>query len=219
MVQVLKDEIRLAILRAAQDEFMRHGYPGASIKRIAEAVGISAGNLYRYYAGKEEIFEVVVGPVYQELEHMLSHNENESTEDIRGLSIGVLVEMIIQAFDGLTNRYRIPLLILVDGSKGTRHENAIQKLYKIFADHIGEHFAVYNSRIQEQSKSDLTERSDAEKALEVPIHFTEKASWPLSVAFFQGYLEVVRRYEESQECHDVLRQYIALWYQGLQSLI
>ncbi|BBH23715.1 TetR family transcriptional regulator [Paenibacillus baekrokdamisoli] len=219
MVQILKDEIRYAILRAAQDAFMQHGYSGTSIKQIAEAVGISAGNLYRYYAGKEEIFEAVVGPVYQELQQMLGHNEQESTAEIRGLHIGVLVDMIIQAFGGLTVKYRVPLLILVDGSKGTRHENERQTLYKIFADHIVGHFAEYNHRAKLQYESNLLTQADPAISLEEPIYFTEKAAWPISVAFFQGYLEIVRRYEDPEECHGVLRQYVALWYQGLQSLI
>lgn len=48
-------EERLAILRAAAGIFRKHGYAGAGMREIALAAGLSAANLYHYFASKDEI--------------------------------------------------------------------------------------------------------------------------------------------------------------------
>lgn len=48
-------EERLAILRAAAGVFRIRGYAGAGMREIALAAGLSAANLYHYFASKDEI--------------------------------------------------------------------------------------------------------------------------------------------------------------------
>jgi TetR/AcrR family transcriptional regulator, acrAB operon repressor len=56
----LKDKVieqnQWKIEAAALRVFTRQGYHGTSVRDIAEAAGVSIGNLYNYYGGKEEIF-------------------------------------------------------------------------------------------------------------------------------------------------------------------
>ncbi len=47
---------RAEILDIAGPLFLEHGYQGASMSRIAAAVGGSKGTLYAYFSGKEELF-------------------------------------------------------------------------------------------------------------------------------------------------------------------
>ena len=54
------EENQAAIERAALRVFTRQGYHGTTVREIAEAAGVSMGNLYNYYAGKEELFAAVV---------------------------------------------------------------------------------------------------------------------------------------------------------------
>ncbi|KHF35681.1 Nucleoid occlusion factor SlmA [Paenibacillus sp. P1XP2] len=117
MVQVLKEELRQAIVRHAQDEFAQHGYANASIKRIAANAGISVGNLYRYFPGKEALFETVVSPVQHELETLIYNHEKYAYDEHTGI-----FELVVQALTAVVGEYRVPLLILIDGSKGTRFE-------------------------------------------------------------------------------------------------
>lgn len=65
-MQHTKEEIRNRILEAAEIEFDENGYAGASIRKIVTRAGTSLGNLYRYYANKEELFLSIVGPVMEE---------------------------------------------------------------------------------------------------------------------------------------------------------
>jgi len=48
------------ILREAAHLFSQHGYQGTSIRRIAEACGVSEAALYRHFAGKEQNYEAVI---------------------------------------------------------------------------------------------------------------------------------------------------------------
>lgn len=51
---------RERILDAAQKCFVEHGFHGASMANIAETAGMSAGLIYRYFAGKNEIILAIV---------------------------------------------------------------------------------------------------------------------------------------------------------------
>lgn len=60
MVQYLKEEVRARIDGAALDLFAAKGYQGATMAAIARVAGVSTGNIYRYYPGKEALFEAVL---------------------------------------------------------------------------------------------------------------------------------------------------------------
>ena len=51
---------RQQILDAAAACFVREGFHGASIARIAKAAGMSAGNLYHFFTGKEAMIAALV---------------------------------------------------------------------------------------------------------------------------------------------------------------
>ena len=55
------------ILRAARNEFMRHGYSGARIERISRAARSSDRMIYYYFASKEALYLQVLESVYSEL--------------------------------------------------------------------------------------------------------------------------------------------------------
>lgn len=50
---------RRAVLDAALDLFDREGYPGVSMRAIAERVGLTVGALYRYFPSKESVFDAI----------------------------------------------------------------------------------------------------------------------------------------------------------------
>lgn len=50
---------RRAVLDAALELFDREGYPGVSMRAIAERVGLTVGALYRYFASKEAVFDAI----------------------------------------------------------------------------------------------------------------------------------------------------------------
>ncbi len=48
-----------AILKAALDEFAKHGFHDASLNRVIETAGISKGSMYYYFDGKDDLFAYV----------------------------------------------------------------------------------------------------------------------------------------------------------------
>jgi AcrR family transcriptional regulator len=59
-MQVLKDEVRTRIQQSALKVFAERGFEGATMAQIASAADIATANLYRYYPGKQELFDAVV---------------------------------------------------------------------------------------------------------------------------------------------------------------
>lgn len=59
MAQTLKPALRERVLEAAEHEFAASGYAGATMATIAARAGVSTGNLYRYFANKDALFDEV----------------------------------------------------------------------------------------------------------------------------------------------------------------
>ncbi|HJV42597.1 TetR/AcrR family transcriptional regulator [Caulobacter sp.] len=51
---------RAAIVEAAREAFLRDGYDGASMERIAKDAGVSIMTLYRHAEGKDDLFSAVI---------------------------------------------------------------------------------------------------------------------------------------------------------------
>lgn len=62
---------QLKIEDAALKVFTRQGYHGTSVREIAQTAGISLGNIYNYYATKEEIFESLVRRYAKRMERIM----------------------------------------------------------------------------------------------------------------------------------------------------
>lgn len=71
MAQTLKEESRIAIIKAAKSEFLEKGYKNASMRSIAKKANMTVGNLYRYYKSKEDINLTIVAPTFKEIDNAL----------------------------------------------------------------------------------------------------------------------------------------------------
>jgi AcrR family transcriptional regulator len=60
MAQIAKPHVREAILRAAALELARAGYDGMTLASVATSAGTSIGNLYKYFANKDDLFAATV---------------------------------------------------------------------------------------------------------------------------------------------------------------
>jgi AcrR family transcriptional regulator len=118
-MQYQKDEIRKSIIDQALKEFNTKGYKTASIRSIAKNSGTSVGNIYKYFASKEELYENLIGAVYHKvMEYINQFNKvelNAKAEDI----FYSLLEKIMEIFDD----NRIELSILLNKSEGSKYEN------------------------------------------------------------------------------------------------
>ena len=77
-----KEELRRAILTAAQDLFLEHGYEGFSLRQVAEEVGYSPTTIYLYFSDKDELLLHVSLEGFQTFGEMLRAGY-ESSDDPR----------------------------------------------------------------------------------------------------------------------------------------
>lgn len=50
-----KEQLKEAILKAAGELFLEHGYEGFSLRQIAEEIGYSPGTIYLYFKDKDDV--------------------------------------------------------------------------------------------------------------------------------------------------------------------
>lgn len=75
------DQRRDHVIRAAQKEFGRFGYEGASTAAIAKRVGVSQPYLFRLFPSKKAIFLVAIDACFDDLEAMFEAAAGELTGD------------------------------------------------------------------------------------------------------------------------------------------
>jgi AcrR family transcriptional regulator len=62
-----RDELRRTILDAAREAFSREGYGGVSMRKLAERIGCSHGNLYLHFKDKEALIDALVEESFEKL--------------------------------------------------------------------------------------------------------------------------------------------------------
>ncbi|MDR3643681.1 MAG: TetR/AcrR family transcriptional regulator [Clostridia bacterium] len=127
-MQYLKDEVKNRILGSALAEFKSMGYSDASMRKIAKDARVALGNVYHYYTNKQELFNALVGSVYdrlitsiQEINRIGLKDANEyqfmpKSDETGYYGINELVSTLL----GICKEHNIELLILLDKSKGCK---------------------------------------------------------------------------------------------------
>ena len=122
-MQVQKDDVRNKIIAAATEEFLNAGYQQSSMRNIAAEAGITVGNVYAYFGGKDALFESIISPVWQSLNRLISIPVD--TQDLMTLpTINQITDLITETF--LENRPQF--LILMNKSAGSPYKNARAEL-------------------------------------------------------------------------------------------
>lgn len=118
-MQIPKSDVREAILAAARTEFIAKGYKQASMRRIAELAGVTPGNIYSYFPGKEALFMAVMGPVATDLQRICQLEFPDGGDG----RLAAVVEAVFRLF----LRYRGELILLVqdDGPYAERKSQLI----------------------------------------------------------------------------------------------
>ena len=75
MPQILKEEIKNRIYKAASKIFYKKGFLKTKMKDISEEAKIPVGLVYTYYKNKEELFDEIVNPIYYYLNLAIEKEE------------------------------------------------------------------------------------------------------------------------------------------------
>ena len=118
------------IIAAARQEFMTYGFTEASMRRIADAAGMSASGLYKHFPGKEEMFAALVEPACQGLTALYCQEETAEREALRAGTLTQKWETGGEAKMAMTYIYDHldAFRLLICKSQGTRYESFLHDL-------------------------------------------------------------------------------------------
>lgn len=122
-MQVLKEDIRGRILAVARQQFEQKGYSKTSMRGIAESADVGVGNIYNYFASKDELFHEVVRPVLYALEAMLQEHHGIRGEDIMMMRSEKYLKSCIDEYVSLIDRHRELMEILLFHAQGSSLEH------------------------------------------------------------------------------------------------
>ena len=121
-MQVLKEDIRGRILAIARQQFEKKGYSKTSMREIAESSSVGVGNIYNYFASKDELFREVVRPVLCALEAMLQEHHGIRGEDIMMMRSEKYLKSCIDEYVSLIDKHRSLMEILLFRAQGSSLE-------------------------------------------------------------------------------------------------
>ncbi|HEU5073402.1 MAG TPA: TetR family transcriptional regulator [Polyangiaceae bacterium] len=142
MAQRQKPAIREAILQAAAEAFAAGGFEGAALGDIVERAGTSIGNLYKYFANKDELFANFIPRGFTA----------ELTNRVRAQVEALRAEQNVFALDDthpyrrasedllaftIAHRERVVFLLL--RAQGTRHERFASEVVRLLVQLALEH--------------------------------------------------------------------------------
>lgn len=139
------------ILAVGKDEFLEHGFKGASLRAIVKKAGFTLGAFYGYYPNKEALFEALVGPAADGLIEQFKAAQDahfdlipdDRTAKSRDLSTEYLLHFVNYVYDNF-DAFKLVLCC----SDGTRFSTYVHDLVELDVNRT-EH---YYSRLRKIGK-------------------------------------------------------------------
>ncbi|MFC4601564.1 TetR/AcrR family transcriptional regulator [Cohnella hongkongensis] len=201
-MQVLKEEVRSAIVLAAYEEFRRHGYMEASMRRMAAAAGMTSGNIYRYFRNKEDLFDAIVGPVYEQYSRYAEEYLQIADAVIAG---GFATDASTSFFDrvqttlvGLIKTSGPSLLLLLCRSEGSKYESIRSELTRFVESLLLKTFAAAKA-----PRGPLDERERIEVGM-------------LSATLIESVAWIIEQYPDSDMLGYLVEQLIDVFGGGME---
>lgn len=185
MVQVLKKEIRQRIYDAALIEFYEKDFLSAKMQDIALKADVPVGLVYSYYKNKAALFDDVVKSVFLSVTMILKEEERQNGEPSENFK-KVGEKQFLRLFD----EHR-KVVVLMDKSKGTKHEHAKDELVKMIEKHINKSFLKRSKKNYDVTFIHILASNFTESILEIARHYKSK-EWAREMfdlvmkAYFEG---------------------------------
>jgi AcrR family transcriptional regulator len=202
-MQILKDDIRNSIVQSALIEFKKEGYLQASMRQIAQAAGMSSGNIYRYFKNKEELFDEIVQPVYEQYTvYILGIRQKiDLSYTIEGPDTQHYFSKIEVTLVELFKAYSTELMILLNRSQGSKYEG-------VKFDLISLTFAILEGVIiAKKGKGTLLSKSESALAR------------MLASTIMEGLCLILRDNEEGDTLKKLIDQFLFVHAVGITALI
>jgi AcrR family transcriptional regulator len=205
-MQYLKDEVNQRILEAALTEFAAAGYQDTSMRQIARKAKVALGNIYRYYGNKQELFQFLVGPVYdkvffsiQEIGRIDLKEAGAYRFNLRAKAENYFgINEVVQKLLEICQAHNQELLILLEKSKGAqaKYENTKRDVIHL---------------LKEILENTMLPILAAEGIVPGNRYITDI----LASAFIEGFCVILRRYENGEEVKALTDQLINLFFKDI----
>lgn len=176
-MQILKDEIRRRILAVASEEFRLKGFDGASMRGIAERVGISVSNLYAYFPSKEGIFEALSKDAHRAMNNFMKDIPGcmKEASDPRRAGSEAFEGLISERLIELLRVERTGILLILECAVGTKYSGTREAMVEAFAE-------LFAQKIGACRESSSRESANAAFLMKV-----------LAMNLVQGFVEITRQ--------------------------
>ena len=196
-MQVLKEEVRQKIKKAAISEFEENGYQKTSMRSIALKAGVTVGNLYRYFENKDDLFNVIIQPASHEIYKFIDEfarfkksklSEEKQKEDFIKMFEESLIRIYIQ--------HRSELVILLNGSKDSQMEDAREQIISLIA-----------GRIKKEAFPRMKKKRIATE--------DDFLAQVLATSFIEGISLVLNKYKDKEKTKELFTQFSHIYFRNL----
>ena len=212
-MQVLKEDIRGRILTIARQQFEKKGYSKTSMREIAESSSVGVGNIYNYFASKDELFREVVRPVLCALEAMLQEHHGIRGEDIMMMRSEKYLKSCIDEYVSLIDKHRSLMEILLFRAQGS----SLERFRENYTDRSTELVKAYTDRSTELVKAWFA--SMQRKHPEINTAVSDFIIHLHTVWMFTMFEELLMHSVPRQEMEAILHDYILFEIQGWRAII
>ena len=158
------------------------------MRKIAKEAGITVGNIYAYFSGKEDLLETILTPVLEEL------NKLVMMESRGGENLTPSIALFTESITGMFLAHKKQFLILMNGSSHSKFANARTELTVL---------------VRQRLITDLLPKLPS-KAKDPLLADT------LAVAVIEGILNIFRKYGgEKQRLHLLLEEFLQIIFNDI----
>lgn len=201
-MQTLKSNIREMILKAARGKFSRKGFLKTSMRDIADAAGMGVGNIYNYFAGKDELFQAVVRPVTDEFKRLLEKHHGQSGRDALEMFSEAYFRDCVNEYVQLIDKYRTLMRILLFLAQGSSLETFREQ---------------FTNRATEQVKAWFADNKQRHPEINVAV--SDFFIHLHTVWMFTLFEEMLMHNIQRQEIDRIVEEYVRFEIQGWKNIM
>lgn len=201
-MQTLKSNIREMIWKAARGKFARKGFLKTSMRDIADAAGMGVGNVYNYFAGKDELFQAVVRPVTDEFKRLLEKHHGQSGRDALEMFSEAYFRDCVNEYVQLIDKYRTLMRILLFLAQGSSLETFREQ---------------FTNRATEQVKAWFADNKQRHPEINVAV--SDFFIHLHTVWMFTLFEEMLMHNIQRQEIGRIVEEYVRFEIQGWKNIM
>lgn len=190
--RAVKEEIHIAAL----NEFFEHNYKEASMRTIAKNVNMTVGNLYCYFNNKADIFDSLVGEIYEQATEYFNKTAQLVIRTSNFTDESVID--VIRQGSIIMEEKRKNLIILMNRGAGTKYANVKSE----FTGNIQKHYLAIVDSFEKAKGTKFG--GDRDFMTHMAAYF-----------FIEGFVDIVMNFRDRRNAEKSLIELIELLAGGL----